>query len=336
MSTIGLLESVRKYHPRKGTDPLENFITEAFAWMLNDCPEFGTHFVNEILKNLDFPDFDSNNIRWETQMNFDGVFPDMVCHSMEDSSARKALVFEHKTGSHVHSNQISNYKTHAAKKYNGNSRVILITANSHQHIYNSNDSDTPDYQLCWRNVYSSIETFLRESQQTQFILKDFMKLIESVGMGPSAPVSQDSIRYYYLTKDLKNNIGNLLKNVEERNWLSRYEKYQNLELIKKRGTAYRQQHGRICLEFRISNQISFCIGFVLDGGNDMGAKPLNKNLGPDMTIVLIFGQEAYDRYPSLPEYNELKIQLKKKTDNNKDGWFFYDNTADQNRIRYNK
>jgi len=40
MSTIGLLESVRKYHPRKGTDPLENFITEAFAWMLNDCPEF--------------------------------------------------------------------------------------------------------------------------------------------------------------------------------------------------------------------------------------------------------------------------------------------------------
>ena len=93
MSTIGLLESVRKYHPRKGTDPLENFITEAFAWMLNDCPEFGTHFVNEILKNLDFPDFDSNNIRWETQMNFDGVFPDMVCHSMEDSSARKALVF---------------------------------------------------------------------------------------------------------------------------------------------------------------------------------------------------------------------------------------------------
>ena len=130
-----------------------------------------------------------------------------------------------------------------------------------------------------------------------------MKLIDSVGMGPSAPISQDSIRYYYLTKDLKANIGNLFKKVEHRNWLAKYEKGQRLDAINKRGSEYGEQNGRMSIDFRISNHVRLSIGFLLDGGRDFGAAPLNKNLGPDMTIVLIFDREVHDRYPSLPEYN---------------------------------
>ena len=41
----GLFEALRKYSPREGNDPLENFITEGFAWLLNKYPEFGEFFL---------------------------------------------------------------------------------------------------------------------------------------------------------------------------------------------------------------------------------------------------------------------------------------------------
>ena len=34
-----LLVNLRKYRPRENTDPLENFITEAFAWLLRSNRE---------------------------------------------------------------------------------------------------------------------------------------------------------------------------------------------------------------------------------------------------------------------------------------------------------
>jgi hypothetical protein len=46
----GLLESLRKYRPREGKDPLENFITEAFSWILNNHLYFSEFFLIEIMK----------------------------------------------------------------------------------------------------------------------------------------------------------------------------------------------------------------------------------------------------------------------------------------------
>ena len=125
MASLGLLESVRKYHPRDGSDPLENFITEAFAWMLRNCPEFGEYFASNIAKQLNMSEFDTANQRWETQQNFGGVYPDMVC-----SSGTMALVFEHKTWSEVGDNQISNYRSYANKNYS-ESRIVLILSLIH-------------------------------------------------------------------------------------------------------------------------------------------------------------------------------------------------------------
>ena len=50
----GLLESLRKYRPREGKDPLENFITEAFAWILNNYSDFAEFFINKYANNFIF------------------------------------------------------------------------------------------------------------------------------------------------------------------------------------------------------------------------------------------------------------------------------------------
>ncbi|MEM6502043.1 MAG: hypothetical protein AAF685_09415, partial [Cyanobacteria bacterium P01_C01_bin.89] len=47
----GLLSSLRKYRPREGHDPLENFITEAFAWILRKHPDFSVFFFGNFRRD---------------------------------------------------------------------------------------------------------------------------------------------------------------------------------------------------------------------------------------------------------------------------------------------
>jgi len=46
---IELLESLRKYRPREGKDPLENFITEAVSWILKNHADFSKYFLDYLL-----------------------------------------------------------------------------------------------------------------------------------------------------------------------------------------------------------------------------------------------------------------------------------------------
>lgn len=47
-----LLTSLRKYHPRENTNPVENFITEAFAWLLRKDDELSHSLINHIAQKL--------------------------------------------------------------------------------------------------------------------------------------------------------------------------------------------------------------------------------------------------------------------------------------------
>jgi len=329
MASLGLLESVRKYHPRDGSDPLENFITEAFAWMLRNCPEFGEYFASNIAKQLNMSEFDTANQRWETQQNFGGVYPDMVC-----SSGAMALVFEHKTWSEVGDNQISNYRSYANKNYS-ESRIVLISANKYQHIHQSEHENKPDLQLCWSNVYEDVEEWMNKSGNTPFIAEDFNKLLDSVNLGRQAPLSQDSIRYYFASTNLKKNIGTLIRNVKDNGWLDGWSKCHCLDVIDKRGSEYSEAHGRMGLEFHVSDNIRLFVGIVINE-NDLGARALNRHKGPDMIVAPIFGEMFHSQYLSAPEFRELNGALKEIMIGDDDGWHFYDNISDANSLRKNK
>ena len=91
---VGLFEALSRYSPREGNDPLENFITEGFAWLLNKYPEFGGFFLQYLEEKLRL-NVNRYDCEWSTQDNFDGKYPDMVCRFRDEN---KAIVFEHKVG----------------------------------------------------------------------------------------------------------------------------------------------------------------------------------------------------------------------------------------------
>lgn len=81
-----LLVSVSSYRPRPGRESIEDFITEAFAWLLRSREELQQELVEEIdsrmrsEKNeaLDFPD----TTQWSTQVSLSKSCPDMVVSRM--------------------------------------------------------------------------------------------------------------------------------------------------------------------------------------------------------------------------------------------------------------
>ena len=107
---IDLLTSLRKYKVTDKRDPIENFMTEAFAWLLKNYESFSSFFVKEMIEKLNSDITVSKKINWFTQKNFNGVFPDMVCEFDNNS-----IVFEHKARSCLHEDQLKNYREYAKK-----------------------------------------------------------------------------------------------------------------------------------------------------------------------------------------------------------------------------
>jgi hypothetical protein len=65
-SKTNLLTALRKYRPRDNHDPLENFVTEAFAWLLINQPAFGRFYLGKVLHRLGQSDLSTGQvIEWK-------------------------------------------------------------------------------------------------------------------------------------------------------------------------------------------------------------------------------------------------------------------------------
>ena len=171
-----LLINLRKYRPRENTDPLENFMTEAFAWLLRRNTGFSMHWLeslNELFDDGEKFMLPTEDVLWSTQDNFDGKYPDMVA-----SWSQTRIIFEHKVWADLHENQLSNYRSYADKQ-SWDYRLILITARKSQHEQN------PDLAICWDLVYKQITQYLNQddTELESWLLEEFLALLRSEGMG---------------------------------------------------------------------------------------------------------------------------------------------------------
>ena len=319
----GLLESLRKYRPREGNDPLENFITEAFGWILNNYPDFGDYFLKEISSQVNILGMDGKNCEWITQYNFNGVFPDMVC-----ISNNRAIVFEHKTWSPLHENQIQNYRNYATRNFD-ESKVVLITATKYQH------TQDPDLALCWSNVYELISTWSDTNNDTPFIFIDFLKLLKSEGMGPAAPISHESILYYYASMDIKQNISNIIRVVEKNNFAEKVKQDFQLCIEDKNRLSYGEAGGRMGLHLLNSWKPGIFIGILLDG-NNYCTKPINIAKGPDFCLIIDFDSKLHNIYPLNAQYIKFVSNVSTKIATLNNGWEFYNHLNDCEAQRKNK
>jgi len=317
-----LLTSLRKYRPREGQDPLENFVTEAFAWLLRNYKDFSVFFISKISENLLQP-VESTNGEWSTQVSFGGIFPDMVC-TFQNSTA---LIFEHKIWSSLHDEQLNNYRAFAKKKYE-KFYLILITASKSQHFQN------PDLALCWSDIYGWIETWLgSNSNETNFLLHDFLGLLKEEGLGPPAPISHEAILSYYLTRNFRNQVSSLIRRSEYKDWTSIHPEI-NPRTEKFRGQDYGEINGRIALLLFENACPSITTGFLLDWEHYFSPPSLGLK-SPDFAIMLRF-TDFHDSYPGSLEYEAFVSKLATKVQALEGDWDFYNHLQDASLDQKNK
>lgn len=276
-----LLCALRSFRPREDLDPLENFITEAFAWLLINREGFGRFYLSKVRQRMELEDDASSKvIGWTTRLNLGGVFPDLV--AAVDGTF---YIFEHKAWSHLHFNQLANYRGEAVREFGpGNHHLVLVTGGRHQF-----DQD-PDLALCWYEIHGWISEWLAHKDcEPDPLFEDFQALLESEGMGPPAPVSHESILAYKLAKTLEPNLLSLVQRAVHHGWKKRFPLLApDPKLPWHRGLPVGQDPwGRIGINLAgdVENWIPGCfLGFLLDPTNH--CIEWQRPESPDFSIIL--------------------------------------------------
>jgi hypothetical protein len=318
-----LFNSLRKYRTRENTDPVENFLTEAFAWLLKSEPKFAHAFVEslgiveEIGPSASWPG------SWSTQCNWSGVFPDMVWESGLD--AKCALVFEHKVWSPLHSGQLENYRSYASGEFKGGYKLIIITGNHSQH------TQDPDVAICWRDVFLSVENYVKhegKSSPIVYLFNDFLQLLKEIGLAPHGAFRCEEIVGY--ASDFSSRMEGL--------WDSCAKEFKAVYEAKFKDSLFGKcfdskvqkcsmRDGRIGMQLFDEWRPGLFVGTLLDCAGH-GVTSSNSKLGPDCCIIIDFEESFHGSYES-DAYSALVESLEQAFKCQPDGWSFYNHLADQ-------
>jgi hypothetical protein len=202
-----LLLNISKYAASDKTSPIENFVTEAFAWLLKNDDEARNAILKLVRSKGSKQDIDRSNSSDDfdisTQMNFNGKYPDMV---WQDNANAWTLIFEHKVWSELHHNQLNNYREYAETHF-PRYELVLITARSTQHRQN------PDVALCWYDIAESLRQLKGESEKAAWLRDEFIALLEGNGLLNITPIDPLSLHYYKAAKKIDEQLLNICQEV---------------------------------------------------------------------------------------------------------------------------
>ena len=318
ISNAGLLVRLSSYRPREGRNSLEDFVTEAFAWLLQANDDFQSAFLQLIAEKLaengkQLPlstgSSSEEQAEWLTQESYKNSRFDMVA-KLNDA----VLIFEHKVHAAAYSGQIKKYIEHG-KEYQTEkpTYVLMITANSTQFISHA------DACLRWEDVYRLIEDFIKLPNVDSLIeqnLNDFNQLLRYHGLAPAAPVSHQAIQVYPLVSNFITSLKDMFVRLQLKDW-SFFEGFSVSEKLEDR-------YGRLglCFVNESTNQWNpaFILAVVLDGSDLRVSHRLTQEL--KLHLILSIGNEHHKTYPSLNAYSNFKKQLQKISD--PEGWQLFD------------
>ena len=312
-----LLLRLRSYRPREGRDSLEDFVTESFAWLLQQCPDVARVVLGKVysLLGTELPaDNDIEQLEWKTQLTIDSKRPDMVC-----DLGPEVLMFEHKVWSGLGDEQLANYEQVGASAWPGKAiRLITITAHAGQF------SGKAHARLLWQDIHQLLSRLVDSpaasaDRHLQFHLADFLQLLEFEGVGPSDPVSIASVRCYQVGRKLEGQLSTLFKSLAALDWSlpDEYEVY------------VRNKEGRYGLQFDRKNsglkwRPGIFFGCMLDGSDHC----VNHRATPlvDFRMILDFSTTFHNQYTAMESYRALKVHLVERLQNSE--WTFYDHLED--------
>lgn len=308
------LVSLNRYSPKAGNNPTENFITESLCWILRNDDAFGRFFLEE-LGILEAEVLETApELKWSTQVNWGGTFPDMVC----EVTGWGVVIFENKTWTRLGRNQLRNYYQYARDPLGYEEdriRVVVLTASRHQWPASSAYCHC---RKCWRDVQQCIEKYLtkpamnaageerEDNTVRRFLLVEFNELLVNHGLGVLAHFEAEELVGYRpdflhrMHKLWESIHGSLVQWLPEA--LPEVAQQIDYELIFKG-----MEWGRIGIYVFAEWRPTVFVGVLLDP-NDHREAYSNKALGPDAVVMLGFDRALHETVYTREPFHEFRRQ----------------------------
>ncbi|MEZ8407046.1 PD-(D/E)XK nuclease family protein [Vibrio splendidus] len=329
-----LLVNVSKYASSHQTSPTENFITEAFAWLLKHDEAVRKAYVEVLASKV--PQHKTEIIKLslssdvETQVNFGGKYPDLLWSSTDDDFC---LIFEHKVWSELHNKQLSNYRKFAEEHLSKPFLIALVTGHSGQH------RQSPDLAVCWYEIATLIENVSSNGTSTEnWLRNEFVKLLKSNGLVNSTPLNPLAIAYYNEVQNIDKQLYEIVRRTVQRSWAiceSNQTVNFNHPPIHRNARGRYDAFGRIGLEFSSVNRINdqsgwipgvFC-GFIINGDDHLVHDLLKS--GPIAAMVLSVNKTLQSKLKSNGYYDLMVKELREKLPSD---WELSDRTESGNKL----
>ena len=288
MEKDNLFTALQKYSSRENYNPIENFTTELFAWILRNREEVSRSFVELIKEEFPNEKIDkileaSSKISWETQVKTENGIADLVGYvSGEGGEPLGAIVVEIKIWASGAKEQVDGYAKAIEKGKGWDGKVISILLSPGLGY----QSQKCEVNLRWSCLWKRLNN-LRNDR----VVNQFLDYLEDQNLSPGRSYSYSVASTAPQVVGLINSCTNVCKNVC--NVVKRVAKdeFQNIEDLCYEGIEY----GYMGIRANVTNPVSILVSLWADSFSCGGAGML-KNSGGLAFCIAFYFEWRYKRY----------------------------------------
>ena len=321
MADESLFSYLKKYTPTEKRNAREDYLTQLFAWILEEFSDVKKEYVKFLIEKLDYKDKNiilnsTHEITVETQKRVSNGIIDLFIQ-IENNTA---FVCEHKVYSDLMDDQIKKYMDCKEEYSVENLYSVLITYSKEQH------SQKADISLTWKDIYNFFKekfdvsrvndnAMKYEERLTLFFVGQIMEYLQEEGMVEENLINKAALENWYYMKALEKNLRAVFNKLQKdgnywKEVCPALMKFDNPNELKPE--CHKLMWGRIGIDFYEQWNMGLFAGVILDP-KDHRIYPENIENGPDFVIIIDCEKEKRKMYAESDFIKKLKKKFKNYT-----------------------
>lgn len=257
INTRNIFNALFEFRPRGKFTPEENFLTEAFAYVLESCEDVQKEWLSRVIGNKVRKVSELRTRFTERDDDDNFVIPDMKISGELDDGHKFVLFSEHKWRSPCNPGQIKRYIKKLESDTAEFKKVIFIgTSYSQVNVAENCHPSMKGGAFLWADVFS----LLGKSEHKETVLLEFLEFMKAQDLSPGEPITTEMMTGYLQSRKFESNLQQLASALSrEFNWSFVPERYRN-------GNEYPEiidAMGRVSLQFGTSHwKPALGVGFL--------------------------------------------------------------------------
>lgn len=299
-----LFNALFEFHPRAGHTPKENFLSEAFAYVLATCDAARDAWLSRVLgRPVRATQFEVNTRQSEHDEDFVSVFPDMRIQGVLDDETQFDLYSEHKWNSPCNPGQLRRYLKLASKHGNGSSLVFIGASRCQKKEAEQCDARLKGRAFLWSDVFEVLEPIPAKPD----ILAQFLEFMKTHGLSPGTAIQPAVMAAYIQSKGFLDSLEHCANKLnDDFDWDCFPARYLAGDSRK-----VKNRWGRVAIEFTTPGwKPTITVGFLYDE-YDHGITFVDRQKGIDLFLRIETAPgEQKNIAPALAELDRKRKKLR--------------------------